>query len=83
IPGAPGCSKAYGSQRLRAPKKKGKDIMSSNSHLEQADDPRAQWRRLPAEPAYYVEETDVDGSSSSYTVPAVDPGQDFVRLYGA
>ncbi|MBF6278096.1 hypothetical protein IU458_32035 [Nocardia nova] len=57
--------------------------MSSNSHLEQADDPRAQWRRLPAEPAYYVEETDVDGSSSSYTVPAVDPGQDFVRLYGA
>lgn len=59
------------------------DIMSSNSHPEQADDPRAQWRRLPAEPAYYVEETDVDASSSSYSVPAVDPAQDFVRLYGA
>ncbi|WP_156055655.1 hypothetical protein [Nocardia sp. NRRL WC-3656] len=56
--------------------------MSSNSHQEQVDDPRARWRRLPAEPAYYVEETDVDGSSSSHTVPAVDPAQDFTRLYG-
>ncbi|MGA4789916.1 hypothetical protein [Nocardia sp. AB354] len=56
--------------------------MTSNSHREQDGDPRAQWRRLPAEPAYYVEETDVDGSSASYTVPAVDSTQDFIRLYG-
>lgn len=56
--------------------------MPSNSHSEQADDPRARWRHLPAEPACYVEETDVDGRSSSYTVPAVDPAQDFTRLYG-
>jgi hypothetical protein len=58
------------------------DIMSSNSHREQVEDPRARWRRLPAEPARYVEETHVDGSSSSYTTPAVDPTQDFIRLYG-
>ncbi|MFE3794456.1 hypothetical protein KHQ06_31770 [Nocardia tengchongensis] len=56
--------------------------MSSNSHGEQVDDPRARWRHLPAEPTHYVEETHVDGSSSSYTVPAVDPTQDFIRLYG-
>lgn len=57
--------------------------MSSNNHQAQGDDPRAQWRTLPAEPTHYVEETNVDGSSSSYTVPAVDPTQDFIRLYGA
>ncbi|MFI9507833.1 hypothetical protein [Nocardia sp. NPDC052566] len=56
--------------------------MSSNSDREQVDDPRARWRHLPAEPTHYVEETHVDGSSSSYTVPAVDPTQDFIRLYG-
>ncbi|WP_225726890.1 MULTISPECIES: hypothetical protein [unclassified Nocardia] len=56
--------------------------MSSNSHREQDDDPRARWRRLPVEPTQYVEETHVDGSSSSYTVPAVDTTQDFIRLYG-
>jgi hypothetical protein len=56
--------------------------MSSNSHREQVDDPRARWRRLPAEPAHYVEEVDGGGSSSSYSIPAVDPTQDFVRLYG-
>ncbi|WP_194818704.1 hypothetical protein [Nocardia sp. XZ_19_385] len=56
--------------------------MSSNSHQEQVDDPRARWRRLPAEPARYVAETPVEGNSSSYTVPAVDPGQEFTRLYG-
>ncbi|MFE3955890.1 hypothetical protein ACFXPS_17075 [Nocardia sp. NPDC059091] len=56
--------------------------MSSNNHREQADDPRARWRRLPVEPAQYVEETHVDGSSSSYSVPTVDPTQDFIRLYG-
>ncbi|MFE3024515.1 hypothetical protein [Nocardia tengchongensis] len=56
--------------------------MSSNSHGEQVDDPRARWRHLPAEPTHYVEETHVDGSSSSYTVPNVDPTQDFIRLYG-
>ncbi|WP_405183068.1 hypothetical protein OG225_19845 [Nocardia sp. NBC_01377] len=54
----------------------------SNSHQEQVDDSRARWRRLPAEPAYYIEETHLDGSSSSYMVPAVDPAQDFIRLYG-
>ncbi|PXX60869.1 hypothetical protein DFR70_10960 [Nocardia tenerifensis] len=56
--------------------------MSSNSHQKQDEDPRARWRHLPAEPAQYVEETHIDGSSSSYTVPAVDPTQDFIRLYG-
>ncbi len=56
--------------------------MSSNSDREQHVDPRARWRRLPAEPARYVEETHIDGSSSSFTVPAVDPIQDFIRLYG-
>ncbi|MEG8184441.1 hypothetical protein GZH49_39000 [Nocardia terpenica] len=56
--------------------------MVSKVHGEQVGDPRARWRRLPAEPARYVEETHVDGSSSSYTVPAVDPTQDFIRLYG-
>ncbi len=56
--------------------------MSSNSHHEQGDDPRAQWRHLPAEPDHYVEESHVDGSSSDYTVPAVDPTQEFTRLYG-
>ncbi|ATL68832.1 hypothetical protein CRH09_24220 [Nocardia terpenica] len=58
------------------------DVMASNTQREQVGDPRARWRRLPAEPARYVEETHVDGSSSSYTVPAVDPTQDFIRLYG-
>ncbi|WP_216894236.1 hypothetical protein [Nocardia alni] len=56
--------------------------MSSDSHRGQVDDPRARWRRLPAEPDHYVEETHTDGSSSNYTVPAVDPTQDFIRLYG-
>lgn len=56
--------------------------MSSDSHSEQVDDPRARWRHLPAEPTHYVEETNVDGSSSNHTVPAVDPGQEFTRLYG-
>ena len=56
--------------------------MSSDSHQEQAEDPRARWRHLPAEPAQYVEETHIDGSSSNHTVPAVDPAQDFIRLYG-
>ncbi|MFF2549522.1 hypothetical protein ACFVUS_00930 [Nocardia sp. NPDC058058] len=57
--------------------------MSSNEDQEQVEDPRARFRHLPAEPARYVEETNVDGSSSSYTVPAVDPVQDFTRMYGA
>ncbi|MBF6175904.1 hypothetical protein [Nocardia blacklockiae] len=56
--------------------------MSSDDHREQVDDPRARWRHLPPEPDRYVEETQVDGDSSGYTVPAVDPGQDFTRLYG-
>ncbi|RDI55883.1 hypothetical protein [Nocardia mexicana] len=56
--------------------------MSSSNHRNQADDPRARWRHLPAEPARYTEETHIDGSSSGYTVPAVDPTQDFIRLYG-
>lgn len=54
--------------------------MSSNSH-EEANDPRAHWRHLPPEPTPSVEETHIDGSSSSYTVPSVDPTQDFIRLY--
>ncbi|MEV5651768.1 hypothetical protein AB0L57_26275 [Nocardia sp. NPDC052254] len=54
----------------------------SDSHRDQVGDPRARWRHLPAEPARYVEETDIDGNSASYTVPAVDPTQDFIRLYG-
>ncbi|MGV9680830.1 hypothetical protein ACWDSJ_36640 [Nocardia sp. NPDC003482] len=56
------------------------DIMASDR--EQVADPRARWRHLPPEPAYYVEGADVEGKSSSYTVPAVDPTQDFIRLYG-
>ncbi|QLY28909.1 hypothetical protein [Nocardia huaxiensis] len=56
--------------------------MSTNDHDEQVDDPRARWRRLPAEPTRYVEETSIDGSSSGHAVPAVDPAQDFTRLYG-
>ncbi|WP_157534953.1 hypothetical protein [Nocardia inohanensis] len=56
--------------------------MSSNDQPEQSDDPRAKWRRLPAEPAHYVEETHIDGDASGYTVPAVDPGADFTRNYG-
>ncbi|MFE6861039.1 hypothetical protein [Nocardia sp. NPDC057668] len=56
--------------------------MSSDTHPEQVDDPRAKWRKLPPEPARYVEETQVDGGSSNYTVPMVDPAQDFIRLYG-
>jgi hypothetical protein len=56
----------------------------SNSHREQPDDPRARWRQLPAEPdpARYVEESGIDGRSSNFLVPAVDPTQDFLRLYG-
>ncbi|NKY87302.1 hypothetical protein [Nocardia veterana] len=57
-------------------------MMSSNGDREQVEDPRARWRHLPAEPARYVEETHAEGSSSDYTVPAVDPSQDFTRLYG-
>ncbi|MEU8899301.1 hypothetical protein [Nocardia sp. NPDC048505] len=56
--------------------------MSENDQPVQENDPRARWRHLPPEPVRYVEETHLDGESSSYTVPAVDPGQDFVRLYG-
>ncbi|MQY31922.1 hypothetical protein [Nocardia aurantia] len=58
--------------------------MTANGHGEQGEDPRARWRHLPAEPdpASFVEETDVDGRSSSFLVPAVDPAQDFTRLYG-
>ncbi|MFI6165155.1 hypothetical protein ACIBCN_00065 [Nocardia sp. NPDC051052] len=54
--------------------------MSNDDNL--VPDPRARWRHLPAEPARYVEETLLDPTFSTYTLPAVDPTQDFIRLYG-
>ncbi|MEV6557786.1 hypothetical protein AB0M22_18880 [Nocardia sp. NPDC051756] len=54
----------------------------SNEPRAPAPDPRAHWRHLPAEPAQYVEETLIDPTFSTYTLPAVDPVQDFIRLYG-
>lgn len=56
--------------------------MSTSDDHEQDADPRAKWRTLPPEPVPSVEQTHVEGSSSDYTVPNVDPGQDFTRNYG-
>ncbi|MFB8005109.1 hypothetical protein [Nocardia sp. NPDC056000] len=56
--------------------------MSTSDDHTKDDDPRAKWRTLPPEPEPTVEVTHVEGSSSDYTVPNVDPGQDFTRLYG-
>ncbi|MBL1075857.1 hypothetical protein JK358_15785 [Nocardia sp. 2] len=54
----------------------------ANSDDHEPVDPRAKWRKLPPEPVPTVEETHVEGSSSDYSTPNVDPGQDFTRLYG-
>ncbi|WP_433623241.1 hypothetical protein [Nocardia sp. CA-120079] len=56
-------------------------MVSENFESEVAD-PRARWRHLPKEPDQYVEEAQVEPTYSSYTLPAVDPTQDFIRLYG-
>ncbi|MGX1810301.1 hypothetical protein ACWIGI_31690 [Nocardia sp. NPDC055321] len=56
--------------------------MPSNTSPEPVEDPRAHWRHLPPEPTPFVEETQVAGTSSSFTVPSIDPAQDFIRLYG-
>ncbi|WP_433522470.1 hypothetical protein ACQPZ2_35885 [Nocardia pseudovaccinii] len=56
--------------------------MASESFESEVADPRARWRHLPKEPDRYVEETQVEPTYSSYTLPAVDPTQDFIRLYG-
>ncbi|MEV5834278.1 hypothetical protein [Nocardia sp. NPDC052112] len=56
--------------------------MASESIEGKGSDPRARWRHLPEEPDHHVEETQVQPTYSSYTLPAVDPTQDFIRLYG-
>ncbi|MCX4091069.1 hypothetical protein [Nocardia sp. alder85J] len=56
--------------------------MSTSDDQKQAVDPRAKWRTLPPEPVPSTEQAHVEGSASDYTVPNVDPGQDFTRLYG-
>ncbi|MEV6771717.1 hypothetical protein AB0N05_24140 [Nocardia sp. NPDC051030] len=46
-------------------------------------DPRARWRQLPPEPDKWVEETALDPGSAGYTVPNVDPTEEFLRRYGS
>ncbi|MFC9997082.1 hypothetical protein [Nocardia sp. NPDC127526] len=45
-------------------------------------DPRARWRRLPAEPAVWIEEKAVEPGAFAHGVPHVDETEDFVRKYG-
>ncbi|MFE3546063.1 hypothetical protein ACFXK0_24140 [Nocardia sp. NPDC059177] len=53
-----------------------------SEHQNDAADPRAQWRRLPPEPAKLIEETATDTRATDHGLPAVDLTEEFVRKYG-